>query len=230
MLAIELINLCAREYNDVAFARIAKSGATAANWLQFLNDAQRAVVIVRPDANPVTLAVQLAQGTRQNLPQGGLRLLDATRNMGSTGTAAGDAVRLSDRQTTDAANRSWHTANPSVKVREVLYDERKDPTKYWVTPPVPSTPAVYLEIIFSKSPTDVTDADAGAITISDVYAPALQEWMLYRAYSLATQALNQQQRATFKYQTFFNLLGVKLRGDVFTGGSAENIYPQKVVA
>lgn len=230
MQAIELINLCAREYNDSTFQRIAKSGSAGVNWLQFLNDAQRAVVLVRPDANPVTQAVLLVPGTRQALPSGGLRLLDATRNMGSAGTVAGDAVRVADRQSMDTALRSWHTAPPSTKVREVLYDEKKDPTTFWVNPPAPLTPSVYIEIIFSKSPTDVTDADSGAITISDTYVPALIEWMLYRAYSLATQALNQQQRANFKYQTFFNLLGVKLRGDIFTGASAENLYPTKAIA
>lgn len=230
MQAIELINQCAREYQDIAFERIAKSGSAQANWLQFLNDGQRAVVIVRPDANAVTQAVQLVPGTRQSLPAGGLRLLDVTRNMGSAGTTAGSAIRLAERQSMDMADRSWHTAPPNVKVRELLYDEKKDPTSYWVSPPVPLAQSVYIEIIFSKSPTDITDADAGAITISDVYAPALIEWMLYRAFSLQTQALNVQQRASFKYQTFFNLLGVKLRGDVFTGGTADNIYPQKAIA
>jgi len=230
MLAIELLNQCAREYNDVAFERIKKSSTTAANWLQFLNDGQRSVVLVRPDANPVTQSVLLVQGTRQALPAGGLRLLDAIRNMGSSGTVAGDAVRLAERQTIDAVDRGWHTATPNVKVREILYDEKKDPLNYWVTPPVPAAPPVYLQIIFSKTPTDVTDPDTGAITISDVYVPALIEWMLYRAYSLATQALNQQNRAVFKYQTFFNLLGVKLRGDMFSGGTAENIFPQRAIA
>ena len=51
MQALTLINLAAREYQDIAFERIAK-----ASWLAWLNDAQRNVVLVRPDANAVTAA------------------------------------------------------------------------------------------------------------------------------------------------------------------------------
>jgi len=230
MLALTLINTCAREYQDVAFERIAKSRSAGANWLEYLNDAQRAIVLVRPDANPITQSVQLVAGTRQALPSGGLRLLDAVRNTGSAGTSNGPAVRVVERQSMDMADRGWHSAPPSITVREVLYDEKKTPLTYFVSPPVPAAPNVYLEIIFSKTPTDVTDPDAGSITISDVYVPAMQHWMLYRAYAMATQAVNQFQRSNFYFQAFFNILGIKLRGDMFTGASAPNIYPQPVNA
>jgi hypothetical protein len=45
----------------------------------------------------------------------------------------------------------------------------------------------------------------------------MQSWMLYRYYALATQALNQFQRAQWHFKSFFNLLGVKVQADMFTG-------------
>jgi hypothetical protein len=220
MQAITLINLCAREYQDVLFERITK-----AKWLDYLNDAQRAIVLVRPDANSVTAAVQLAAGTRQTLPAAALRLLDASRNMGSQGTTAGDTIRFAEREVHDIVSRSWHKSAPTPVVREIFYNDKNDPRAYWVYPPVPSGTAVFIEITTSNVPTEVTDADNGAITLSDVYAAPMQHWMLYRVYLLATQALNQFQRAQFYFSSFFNLLGVKARNDMFFSPNEPAVLP-----
>lgn len=226
MQAIDLINLCAREYNDVAFARIAKSpSGNLANWLDYLNDAQRAVVLARPDANAVTESVLLAAGTRQTLPSGGLQLLDASRNMGTTGTAPGDTVRFAERDVQDMVSRRWHKAQVGTTIRDVFYNDKKDPLVYWVTPPVGSGVSVYLEISYAKVPTAVTNADAGAINISDAYAAPLQMWMLYRGFSLATQAMNQFQRAQSYFAAFFNLLNVKMRNDMFFSPNQSDVFP-----
>jgi hypothetical protein len=230
MLAISLINLCAREYQDVAFERIAKNAAGAAltngaNWLDLLNDAQRAVVLARPDANSVTESIQLAAGTRQALPAGALRLLDVSRNMGSDGLTPGRAVRFAERDVQDMVDRDWHTGAPGSVVRDVFYNDKKDPLAFWVRPRIAAAATVHIEATLSKPPTDVTDADAGSITISDVYASPLQAWMLFRAYSMATQAMNQFQRAQFYLGTFYNMLGVKMRNDVFFSPNAPDILP-----
>lgn len=230
MLAITLINLAAREYQDVGFERIAKNAAGAAitngaNWLDLLNDAQRAVAIARPDASATTAAVLLVAGTKQSLPTGGFRLLDVSRNMGSTGLVAGDTIRLAERDVQDMVARSWHKNPVGTVIRDVFYNDKKDPLTFWVTPPVPSGGAVYIEITYAKGPTDVTDADAGSITLSDTYATAMQQWMLFRAYSMATQALNQFQRAQFYFGAFFNVLGVKMKNDMWFSPNNPSINP-----
>lgn len=227
MQAITLINLCAREYNDVSFTRIRKdatAGTNPANWLDYLNDAQRALMIVRPDANAVTESVKLVAGTRQTLPNDSLRLLDVSRNMGIDGTVVGNTIRLAERDAQDMVRRDWHKKT-GVVIRDVYYNDKKDPDVFWVSPAVPSTPDVYIEITTSKMPTEVSDADTDAIGVSDIYATAMQQWMLYRAYALATQALNQWQRAQFYFSSFFNVLGVKMRNDMWNSPNTPDILP-----
>lgn len=235
MLALTLINLCSREYQDVGFERIGRDATSfttsnGQNWLDLLNDAQRAVVLARPDANAVTESVLLIAGTRQTLPSGSYRLLDVTRNMGVAGTTAGDTIRMADRDMQDMVNRSWHAATAAAVttvVRDVFYNDKKDPLTFWVKPKIPTTPAVYIEITTSKVPTDVSIANvtSGSIQISEAYASAMQEWMLFRAYMMATQALNQFQRAQFHLSTFFNLLGIKMKNDMFESPNAPDTFP-----
>lgn len=218
MQAITLINLCAREYNDTAFERITK-----ANWLAWLNDAQRNVVLVRPDANAVTQNITLVAGTKQSTPAGVQRLLGVTRNMGANGTTVGKALRFTQHEAQNDVNLDWYSATPASPVREIVYDDKKDPNSFWTRPP--AIAGWQIEAITSKAPTDVTDADNGAITLQDIYSGPIQEWMLHRAYCLATQSANQFQRAQFYFSSFFNLLGVKLRGDMFAAANAAAALP-----
>jgi len=222
--ALEVIALCAREYNDVAYARIFKSAADGSpNWLDWLNDAQRAVVLVRPDANSSTEAIALVAGTKQSIPASALRLLGVTRNMGAGGATPGKTVRLIDRNTLDDLNRDWHNSTPAAEVEEVIYDEKKAPRTFYVSPPLSGV--AYIEVEVSKLPTDVTDPDVGVISLPDTYAGPLQAWMLHRAYGMQTQAQNMFQRSQFYFSSFFNQLGVKLRGEMFFGAATPGQFP-----
>ena len=233
MLAITIINLCARDYQDVAFARIARDSASAvttngADWLSWLNEAARNIVAIRPDANAVIQSALLtASTTKQDVPTGTQRLLGVTRNMGANGTTVGKAIRFStDRELLDEINRDWHSATPASPVREVIYDEKKDPLHYWVTPPAVAT-AWYIELLVSKIPTDVATGDVltGSFQLSDVYGGAAQEWMLYRAYSMQSQSATLMQRAITHFQAFFNVLGVKMKGEMWTGPKTPEVFP-----
>ena len=52
-----------------------------AELLKFFNDAQREVIMHRPDANSVTSTLDCVSGTKQTLPSSALRLLDVHRNI-----------------------------------------------------------------------------------------------------------------------------------------------------
>jgi hypothetical protein len=226
--AIVLINLCAREYNDVGFVRIKKSDAVQPNWLDLLNDAQRAVALVRPDSNSVTSSVLLVAGTRQPLPSGSQRLLKVNRNMGVDGTTAGRVIRLVDHATQDDVDLDWHLATAGVRVKDIVYDDKKDPLTFFVRPQM--TPPWYVELILSKLPVDVTDPDNGLITLPDVYSGPMQAWMLHRAYAMQTQAAGLLQRSQFYFSSFFQQLGVKLRGDLFVAQGAAPQLPAQAAA
>lgn len=225
MKALVLIQNCAREYSDAAYGRIAKASASGVNWLDLLNDAQRTVVLVRPDAGGSTENITLAAGSRQALPAGALRLLGVTRNMGADGATPGKTIRFVERQSKDDVNPDWHTATASAVIKEVVYDDKKNPLVFYVSPPATGSPRIEVEL--AKTPTDIVtaDVDTADIGLADVYAGPMQAWMLHRAYAIATQSANQYQRAVFYYQSFFNQLGVKIRADMFFAPSAPNMLP-----
>jgi hypothetical protein len=232
MQAINLINLCAREINDIGFVRIAKDAASVinpnqANWLDWVNDAQRAVCLMRPDANSVVGNITLVLGPRQALPAGSVRLLGVTRNMGADGLTIGKALIFTKEfDLHGIVNPDWMSTAAASPVREVIYDEKRDPLNFWVFPPAIAN--WKIEANMAKSPTDVADTGqtgTGALQISDVYAGPMQSWMLFRAYALATQALNQFQRAQFYFKSFFNQLGVKIHADMFFSERAPEGYP-----
>lgn len=232
MQADSLINLCAREYNDVGFNRILAApdpASNLANWLDYLNDAQRTVCILRPDALTVLESFRLAPGTRQSLPAGRVRLLDVTRNTGIDGNTPGDVISFVEKESQDMAHRSWHSAPVSTTVRDVMYADKKDPLHFWVSPPVHDTQPVYIEAVMAKVP-DTLDDITDPIELADVYAPPMQQWMLYRAHALATQSAGQFGRAQFYFSSFFNILGVKIRTDMFYAAGAKMEFPQNATA
>lgn len=232
MKAITVINLCAREYNDVAFERIARDATSASrtnqpNWLDWLNDAQRTTVLVRPDAGSVTQAVKLIAGTKQPLPAGGQLILDVTRNMGADGLTPGRTIRLVEDEMKGDTNRDWHTAADAGAVREVVYNDKKDPLTYYVSPPAVNK---YIEMVLCMVPTDIADANVTTadLGVSDLYAGPVQAWMLHRAYGMATNAPTNVEKSWRYFSSFFNQLGVKLRGELFAAaqGLGERMQPK----
>lgn len=182
---------------------------TEAQLIQWLNDAQRTVALVRPDASAVTGLLSLAAGTKQSLPANGLRLLALIRNMGA-GADPGPAVRLVDRGTLDTVSPNWHSATPVKVIKEYSLDDR-DLLRYWVNPPADGT--TKLEGTYAVSPAGVT-ATTSDIALADTYAPALVEWMLYRCFLRDSEQTPNFQRAAGHFQNFFNLLGLKMQADM----------------
>lgn len=150
---------------------------TRAELLKWLNDGLRQIVLMQPNATNTPGAVQLVAGTRQILPTGGWMLLGVYRNMGTTGTTPGRAVRIISRELLDAFNPSWHTATPSAVTTNYIYD-LQDQTAYYVYPP--STGTNYIEINYSLQPTDLT-SESQTIPMFDVYQGPLLDYIMFRA-------------------------------------------------
>ena len=206
MNATEVINPCKDILQDA-------DGITyeTGQLLDYLNDGQRAVSILRPDASQETVDIQLTAGqTEQDV--GGRRLIDVHYNMGSDGSTPGNAIRQVDRDVKDAFEPDWHTATPAVAIKEFMYDP-KIPKKFWVSPPVHGSTAVFVKLSRAINPANVADI-TDAITIDDVYSPALQEWILYRAFARDSEQTPNFVRAGQHFKAFFNIMGVKLQADM----------------
>lgn len=188
---------------------------TRAELLKWLNDGLRQIVLMQPNAMNTPGAVQLVAGTRQLLPTGGWMLLGIYRNMGTTGTTPGRAVRIISRELLDAFNPNWHTTTASAVTKNYIYD-LQDQTAYYVYPP--STGTNYLEINYSLQPTDLT-SESQAIPMFDVYQGPLLDYIMFRACTkdaeyAAGVTLGQMYLTTFSAST-------SVKGQSETTGSPE---------
>lgn len=207
MIASQVIDRAGLLLSDSAGDRWARQ-----TLLDFINEAVRQVVLVRPDASARVETVQLAPGTRQALPQNGLRLLGVVRNMGQDGTTPGPAVRLAEKSALDAAEAAWHTQQGASEISEYLYDLRR-PAVYYVSPPVADSPAVYVEIAYAASP-DALTLEGEEIGLDDVYAGPVLDWVLYRAFHADTESAASRARAEHHFQAFYRALDRKTQSDI----------------
>lgn len=201
-------------------ARLVLQDAAAVRWtdaelLGWLNEGQRQIVIVKPDASSAVATMQLVAGTKQTIPATWLRLLDGIRNMGIDGATPGKAITLIARHALDAEDRDWHTAKQNAVVRHLVYDERT-PRIFYTWPP--AKVGIYLEAAYSIPPADVA-AVGNVITLDDIYAAPLTDWIIYRAWLKDAEYASDPQRAQWHYRAFFEALGVKVQNDVRHGPS-----------
>jgi hypothetical protein len=190
---------------------------TEAELIRSLNDGQRAIVLLRPDSSAQNAAVQLVAGTKQAIPATGLRLLDVVRNMGTNGAVPGRAIRIVQREVLDAQIPDWHTQTATV-VKHYMLDNR-DPRRFYVYPAIPANSLAFLEIVYSSNPRDVTSA-ADNISVDDIYAPALVNYVVFRAYSKDAEYTADGGAAQLHYTAFLKLLGDKTATDTMMAPQA----------
>lgn len=178
---------------------------TRSELLAWLNDGMRQIVLIQPNASSTTVSKKLDAGTRQTLPTGGWLLLQMYRNMGTTGTTPGRAIRIVSRELLDNFNPNWHTATAAAEVRNYIYDTQ-DQTAFYVYPP--STGTQYVELNYSAQPTNLT-SESEVIPLFDIYQSSLVDYILYRACSKDAEYAPGLQLAQGYLATFVAAVGGK---------------------
>lgn len=153
--------------------------------VQGLNNGHRAIAKYVPTACARLDAIKLAQGTRQQIdkilaanivqldgttpsqPVYGTQLLDVVRNMGSDGLTPGPGIRKIDRDTLDALNPTWHSTT-GAPVRGIVFNPAT-PRVFYVSPGVPASPAVWVEVAYAAKPIPIPDGGAPG---SEIYGNA----------------------------------------------------------
>lgn len=181
---------------------------TRAELLAWLNDGQRDIAVHKPNACVTNTARQLVAGSKQTLAADAVSLVDAVRNLGANGTTPGRAVRLVSREILDSQIPDWHAATPAAEVKHFVYSEL-DPHTFYVYPP--STGANQLELICTAAPATVSE-DA-AIALDDIYANALLDYMLYRAYAKDTEYASNPTASANHYTAYGQAIKGKLDGE-----------------
>lgn len=172
---------------------------TTDELLGWLNEAQKQIVIFKPNAYVKSSAVQLVAGTRQSLPDDGVQLINVVRNMGTTGSVPGVAVRFVTRETLDAQLPTWHSYAASNVAKHYLFSTL-DPKHYYVFPPQPAANTGFVELVYGAVPPDATAG--GSINVDDIYASPMLDWILYRAFSKDTEFAADQGRSASHLQAF----------------------------
>ena len=191
----------------------------ASELVRWLNDAQREVVLLRADSMNRTATGALAVGPRQNLDAMALspapaKLIEITRNLAATSNK--NAVRLVARHILDAQTPGWHNITPTINILHYMFDVR-DPKTFYVYPPAAA--GAQLEIMYAAIPTDIAEpADGGTyasvtgnISVPDIYANVLLDFILYRAYNKDSQYAGNEARAAAHYGMFNNSLSNEIK-------------------
>lgn len=212
--AVDLINRVSVTLQDPTFVRW-----TQEELLNYLNDAQRQIVLFRPDAKSVYLSFTCVNEPKQSLPADGLRLINILRN------TDGRAITKVDRMILDVQLPDWYeTAAVADGVKHYVYDAL-DPKNFYLFP-VPAADH-QVDIVYAIAPVDIeiTDfsTDTQVIGIDDIYANAIMDYMMYRAYQKDSEFANLN-RAGVYFQSFTTSLGIKSQAD---GGLVQSMTAQQ---
>jgi hypothetical protein len=191
--------------------------------LDYVNDAQREIVLIRPDANVSNEQFTLAQSAKQTLPADALRLLSLYKNASPTTKT----IQNIQKKVLDDTVSDWYGTTGNF-VEYYVYDER-DPKHFYVYPH-PSGGGHKADIVFSFAPDKINipnfSTSTTVIGLDDIYANAIFDYMLYRAYQKDTESASDLNRATLFLQSFQNSMGIKSQAD--TASSPKPSTPTEI--
>lgn len=196
---------------------------TSVRWtipelIRYFNDGQRDIAASRPDSMSTRIMHTLVAGYKQSLPANGTKLIDINAN----GTGNNGAVTLVPSAILDSQMRNWRNIPGTAEILHYTYDPR-EAKSFEVYPPALATAILDLE--YSALPDDVTEPAAGTtyvdvtgtFAMSDLFANAQQNYILYRCYSKDTEYTANPQRAIAFQQAYANDLGVEIKATVAVG-------------
>lgn len=168
----------------------------------WLNQAQRTIVLIKPNALAASVTVNLIAGTRQALPATIAVFTNAVCNVVSG--QRGKSIRpLSRRETLDAHIPGWHdpATLPFAKTVSYVWQDASAPREFYVVPGNDGTGQI--EAVVGLNPVDIpiptamdqVDAYTTTIAFADEYQGILLDLMLARALSKDSEAAETVARA-----------------------------------
>lgn len=175
-----------------------------ATLLTYFNAAQRAIVLVRPDANAKEATFVCVAGTKQQLPDNALRLIDVRSNQ------AGFDIRNRSKSEISDLYPSWYGTTGQSEPEAFIYDERQ-PKVFFLFPGV--TAGLEVEIVYPEIPPlrTIEQLNSNA-DLDSIYSGSIVEYMLYMAHGKDFE-YSEQAKAQTHFQMFHVLMGLKSEGD-----------------
>lgn len=198
----------------ISKAKITLQDTTSVRWsdtelLAYLNDGQREICMIRPDACSVLANVTMVAGTRQAIPDAGTAVIKVVRNMGAGGATPGRAVRHVPMDLLDANVPSWHSSAAAAETLHATTDPRM-PQYFYVYPP--AIAGQQVEVLYAAPPAELTVASS-AISVDDVFATPLFDYVCFRAYTKDQDLTGNAERAAAHRQMFFDTMNGKTTAD-----------------
>jgi len=177
---------------------------TDAMLLGYLNSAERAACLLRPELYTIRGAVSLAAGTEQSLPAGSTALFRLLHNATSK-----RACRLVDQSLVDAMSPYGAAATQELDVTDYALDQRER-TRYRVWPPNNGSGSVIA--IRGAVPTAIASTGS-AINLDDIYEDPLKQYVLGECYAANTKRQDLAKAAAARGE-FAKMLGVSAQSVV----------------
>lgn len=177
--------------------------------LDWLNDGQREVAMLVPQAGAVTTTVALVNNSRQQIPSDGTQFLKLVRNIG------GRAIRQTQQSILDSQIPNWHEAVGN-EVMHYTFDPI-EPRSYYVYPRA----SRQVELVYARSPSASTMN--GNLSIPAIYANAVLDYILYRAYSKDAEQTANRELANIHYTRFVESLGMKAQVDAMAAAQQSSV-------
>jgi hypothetical protein len=179
----------------------------SAEGLLWINDGQLEVVNHLPRAYTQSAIVTAEFGTRQTLSglglANGLQPIDVIHNLSATG-GIGSPVTKIKRAWMDENVPTWHLT-AATETQHWMTDE-EDPKAFYIYPYI--TGSGKYRLVYSATPADLT-ALTQAILLDDIYANALQYYVLFSFYSKDLTSIKSAQMAQMYYGLFTQSLGIR---------------------
>lgn len=177
---------------------------TDATLLGYLNSAERAACLLRPELNTVRGAIAMVAGTEQALPAGGTALFRLLYNATSK-----RACRLVDQSLVDAITPYGAAATQELDVTDYALDPRER-TRYRVWPPNNGSGSVVG--IRGTVPTAIAGVGS-AINLDDIYEDPLKQYVLSECYASNTKRQDLAKASAARAE-FAKMLGISAQSVV----------------
>lgn len=196
-------------------ARVLLQDPTGIRWpddemLSWLSAGQREIVALRPDTNPKTVNFTPVTGSRQVIPSDGHAFIDVPANVN------GRAVTVVPKHLMDSQTPNWRSSTASNTALHVVFDPRT-PKAFFLFPP--ATSGSSIELVYAVSPAELTTLSQ-VISIDDIYANPLTDYVCYRAYAKDLETIGNAERAKMYRAAFENTITLKSQADAVNAPQA----------
>lgn len=187
---------------------------TPVELCDWLNEALRAIVTIKPNAKAGNVFLTMSPGTRQELPESYTILSRVIRNI-RTGPGIGPlgmpgrAIRqLARREMLDAMIPDWHNPDvlPYSDTVSYVWQDLMATREYWVAPGNTGNGRIEAtvgmipqEVAIPANPLDIASYDA-PVDLHDLYQPIVLDFILFRAFAKDSGAPDAAQRSALHLQ------------------------------